>query len=109
MLSEIAELINRGIDDVWKESEKATIFEASVNIYNVTKGNSIDTLKKFLGSFKNEFYTEKGKYSNSFCLHFYSKIRARDAYNFIQETPNQFSNVELVIHKKEVGTQGEIG
>ena len=45
----------------------------------------------------------------SYLVHFYSKIRAKDAMNFIQEQPNQFSNADLVIHRKEIGTLGLIG
>jgi len=83
MCSEIADLINKGIDEVRYESDKATIFEASIHISNVPNGNSIDTLKKFLSSFKNEMYTEKGKSIGTFNIHFYSKIRARDALSFL--------------------------
>jgi len=61
MCSEIADLINKGIEEVRHESDKTTIFEASIYISNVASGNSIDTLKKFLSNFKNEIYTEKGK------------------------------------------------
>ena len=42
----------------------------------------------------------------TFHCHFYSKVRAKDALNYIRETPNQFTNCELVMHKKEIGTLG---
>jgi hypothetical protein len=71
MCSEIADLINKGIDEVRHESDKATIFEASIYISNVPNGNSIDTLKKFLCNFKNEMYTEKGKSLGNYNIHFY--------------------------------------
>lgn len=61
MCSEIADLINKGISEVRFESDKTTIFEASIYISNVPGGHSIDDLKKFLSNFKNEMYTEKGK------------------------------------------------
>lgn len=61
MSSEIADLINKGIEEVRHESDKTTIFEASIYISNVASGYNIDNLKKFLGNFKNEMYTEKGK------------------------------------------------
>ena len=61
MCSEIADLIEKGIEEVRHESSKTTIFEASIYICNVNQGFSIDSLKKFLGGFKNEMYTEKGK------------------------------------------------
>jgi len=35
MCSEVADMISRGIEDVKHESDKATIFEASLYIYNV--------------------------------------------------------------------------
>ena len=79
MCSEIADLIIKGIDEVRHESDKSTIFEASIHISNVPNGNNIDTLKKFMSNFKNEMYTEKGKSFGTFNIHFYSKIRARDA------------------------------
>lgn len=31
-------------------------------------------------------------------------MRAKDALTYIKNTPNQFTNVELILHKKEVGT-----
>ena len=61
MSSEIADLINNGIEEVRHESDKTTIFEASIYISNLASGYNIDNLKKFLGNFKNEMYTEKGK------------------------------------------------
>jgi len=107
MCSEIAELINKGIDEVKQESKMSTIFEASINIYNVPTGSGFDTLKKFLSSFKNEMYTERGSTVGTYHIHFYSKQRAKDALTFIQEQPNQFSNCEMVLHRKEIGTLGE--
>lgn len=38
-------------------------------------------------------------------MHFYSRLRAKDALSYIQNTPNQFSNATLVHHKKEVGVR----
>ena len=92
MCSEIADLINQGIEEVRHESDKTTIFEASIYISNVAAGYNIDTLKKFLFNFKNEMYSEKGKGFGQFSIHFYSKQRARDALSFIQNSPNQFNN-----------------
>jgi hypothetical protein len=31
-------------------------------------------------------------------------MRAKDALTYIKYTPNQFTNVELISHKKEIGT-----
>lgn len=107
MCSEIAEMITKGIYEVKHESKMSTIFEASLNFYNVPIGSSFDTLKKFLSNFKNEMYTESGKNVGTFHVHFYSKLRAKDAMTFIQEQPNQFSNCELVLHRKEIGTLGQ--
>ena len=47
------------------------LFEASLHIYNVPKGTTINDLKNFLNSFKNEMYTEKGKEKDEYYLHFY--------------------------------------
>jgi len=60
MCSEIAGMISKGIEEVKTESDMSSIFEASLNISNVTRGNTIDQLKKFLSNFKSEMYTEKG-------------------------------------------------
>ena len=92
MCSEIAEMIAKGIEEVKTESNMSSIFEASLLISNVTHGNTIDALKKFLVNFKNEMYTEKGTRPSDFKVHFYSWQRAKEAYSFIQYTPNQFSN-----------------
>lgn len=40
----------------------------------------------------------------TYYIHFYKKIRAKDALTYIKNTPNQFTNVELIMHKKEIGT-----
>ena len=88
MCSEIAEMISKGIEEVKTESNLSTIFEASIFISNVTRGNTIDTLKKFLINFKNDIYTEKGLDSSKFKVHFYNWQRAKEAHSFIQYTPN---------------------
>lgn len=31
-------------------------------------------------------------------------MRAKDAITFIKNTPNQFTNVDMIMHKKEIGT-----
>jgi len=83
MCSEIAEMISRGIEEVKDESQMSSIFEASIFISNVVRGNSIDTLKKFLNNFRNEIYTEKGANTSSFKVHFYKMQRAKEALSFI--------------------------
>lgn len=45
LCSEIAELIMKGIDEVKDVSKMSTIFEATINIYNVPTGGSFDRLK----------------------------------------------------------------
>jgi len=71
MCSEVADMINRGIKEVKEEATVTTIFEGTLMIYNVPKGNSIDTLKKFLSHYRSEMYTEKGQTIASFKVHFY--------------------------------------
>lgn len=41
-------------------------------------------------------------------MHFYKRARAKDALTYIRNTPNQFTNVELVVHKKEIGTNPDM-
>jgi len=72
MCSEIAEMISKGIEQVKNESDISSIFEASLYINNVTRGNTIDTLKKFLINFKSDMYTEKGSTASQYQVHFYS-------------------------------------
>ena len=108
MCSEIADLVNKGIEEVKHKSSKTTIFEATISVSNVPLGNSIDSLKKFLVSFKNEMYTEKGK-PGCFAIHFYQKQRARDALAYMQNSPNQFSNCFLTEYRKEIGTLPQPG
>lgn len=83
LVSELIDLIERGIMSANNEDNKSMIFEATLHIYNVTKGTTIDDLKKFLNNFKNEMYAEKGKQSGSFYLHFYKKMRAKDAMVYL--------------------------
>ena len=107
MCSEYAEMIARGIEEVKTESNVSSIFEATININCVPMGNNLDTLKKFLVNFRNEMYTEKGATMSQFKVHFYKWARARDAYSYIQNTPNQFSNCTMTKHLKENETQPE--
>ena len=86
----------------------SSIFEASIFISNVSYGNTIDHLKKFLNNFKNEIYTEKGQSNATFKVHFYKLQRAKEALSFMQFTPSPFSNCQLVKHLQEIGTQGEL-
>lgn len=90
--SEIADMIVKGIEEVKTESNMSSIFEASILISNVTRGNTIDTLKKHLNNFKNEFYTEKGANQSSFSVHFYSWQRGKEAHSYLLYNPSQFSN-----------------
>jgi len=43
----------------------------------------------------------------SYFVHFYRKMRAKDALTFIKNTPNQFTSVDLILHKKEIGTNSD--
>jgi hypothetical protein len=58
-------------------------------------------------NFKNEMYTQKSKQQGEFFIHFYKKMRAKDALTYIRNTPNQFNNVEMIMHKKEIGVISE--
>lgn len=80
------------------------IFEATLKLTNIPKGSTIDDVKKFLTNFRNEMYAERGKQQGEFYLHFYKKMRAKDAQTFMANTPSQFTGFELISHKKEIGT-----
>ena len=61
MISEIVQLIQKGIMSNDHDQNKGMIFEASLYIQNVLKGTSMDELKKYMSAFKNEMYVEKGR------------------------------------------------
>lgn len=104
MCAEIADMIAKGIEEVRQESKMTTIFEGSIFISNVSKAGTISVLKSFLSNFKSDMYLEKGDSLGSFKVHFYSWQRAKEAHSFILNTPNEFSNAQLVHHRKEIGT-----
>lgn len=108
LVSEVMKLIERGIVSANNDDNRDQIFEATLFITGVGKGTSIDDLKKFLSNFRNEMYTQKGKVLGTFYVHFYKRTRARDALTYIKNTPNQFTNLELISHKKEIGLTPEL-
>lgn len=103
LVSEVMSLIERGIMSANNDDNRNQVFEATLHISNVARGASIDDLKKFLSNFRNEMYTQKGKQTGQYYVHFYKKMRAKDALSYIKNTPNSFTNVEMVMHQKEVG------
>ena len=79
-------------------------------ISGIPKGSGIDDIKKFLAAFQNEYYPErKGAASQSqpVYLHFYSLQRAIEAQQTLRTGAHQFGGVELVSHRKEIGTNQE--
>lgn len=88
LVSEVMTLIEKGIMSANNDDNRSQIFEATLYIFNVQKGTTLDDLKKFLMNFKNEMYTQKGKQQGSYYVHFYKKMRAKDALIFIKNTPN---------------------
>ena len=107
LVSEVMALIEKGIMSANNDDNRSQVFEATLFFTSVVKGSCIDDLKKFLNNFRNEMYTQKGKQSGQFYVHFYKKMRAKDALSYIKNTPNQFTNVELTVHKKEIGLNQE--
>jgi len=108
LVSEVIKLVEKGIMSSNHEATRNSIFEASVILTQVPKGSSMDDLKKLLRSFQNEFYPERKLSTHSILLHFYSQMRAKDAITFMHNTPHTFPNVELVCHRKEIGTAGTV-
>ena len=88
MISELMALIEKGIMSANNEDNRDMIFEATIYLSNVQSGTTMDDLKKFLKNFKNEMYAEKGKKLGQFYLHFYKKMRAKDAFTFLKNTPS---------------------
>lgn len=63
MCSEVVVLISKGIMPSNFEENRNLIFEATINVFEIPKGSSVEDIKQLLSSFKNEFYTER--YSNN--------------------------------------------
>lgn len=57
LVSEVMKLIEKGIMSASNEDQRNQIFEATLFITNVSRGTTIDDLKKFLSNFRNEMYT----------------------------------------------------
>lgn len=108
LASEIAALIGKGIISKDHEATRNAIFEASLGIYGIPKGTGLDDIKKLLRPFKDEFYAERkvgaSGSSHPVFLHFYEKTRAKDAQDFLRGAAHHFGEVELISHRKEIGT-----
>ena len=61
LVSEVMALIEKGIMSANNDDNRSQVFEATLYFSNVTKGTTIDDLKKFLTNFRNEMYTQKAK------------------------------------------------
>lgn len=110
LATEVVDLIERGIITGEMHENRKLLFEATLVISNIPKGSTIDDIKKLLRNFENEFYAEKrGSLKNhrNVQLHFYNMVRARDALTFIRNTQHQFNEVEMVTHKKQIGTNSD--
>ena len=57
LVSEVISLIQRGIMSANNDDNRNQIFEATLYIFNVQKGTTMDDLKKFMVNFRNEMYT----------------------------------------------------
>ena len=110
LATEVVDLINKGIMRASSEESRNMIFESTIVISNIPKGSTVDDVKRLLATFQNGFYAERKGQANqarSVLLHFYSKPRAIDALTFLRNTAHQFSEVQLVHHRKEIGTNSE--
>ena len=57
--------------------------------------------------FQNEYYAEKKgptREGHPIYLHFYQKVRAKDALDTLKIAAHTFADIELVSHRKEIGT-----
>ena len=111
MCSEVVVLISKGIMPQTLEENRNLVFEATINVFDIPKGSSVQDIKTHLNSFKNEFYTERKSNNGmqrSAQLHFYSVQRAKDAFTFLRNSAHQFNNNEMVVHKKEIGTNSSL-
>lgn len=113
LASEVIALIDRGLMSSNHEATRNRIFEASLVVSGIPKCTGLDDVKKLLHSFVNEYYPERrgaASQGHPIYLHFYSKLRAKDAQLCLRNTAHQFGDVELVSHRKEIGTnQGLLG
>jgi len=108
-VSEVILLIQKGILSSESSEHRKFMFEATLHIYDINKGNSLEDLKKLLSAYKDEYYVEKGKTLGQLYLHFYSLQRAKDCVTFLRYTPNAFSNVEMIQHTKDEEESKEEG
>lgn len=109
LASEVVALIERGLMSSNHEATRNQIFEASLAITGIPKGSGLDDIKKLLRAFHNEYYPErKGAggpgSSNPAHLHFYSQVRAKEALDSLRCAAHPFGDVELISHRKEIGT-----
>jgi hypothetical protein len=109
MAAEVVVLIKKGIMSSNLEENRNLVFEATINIYDIPKGSTVQDVKSHLKTFQNEFYTERRNnpgQARSAQLHFYTLARAKDAHSFLRNSAHQFNTNELIVHKKEVGVNG---
>lgn len=111
LASEVIELIEKGIMSADPDQSRNSIFEATLTVLNLPRGSSVDDVKKLLKAYQNEYYAERRgvpPQARSVLLHFYSGVRAKDAFLFMKNTPHDFHECELVSHRKQVGTNSEL-
>jgi len=106
LASEVVSLIEKGLMSADHEATKSEIFEATMVVSGIPKGSSLDDIKKLLTAFANEYYPErKGPSSQGHpvYLHFYKKVRAKEALEVLRTAAHTFGNVEVISHRKEIG------
>jgi len=59
LVSDVMELIVKGLLSKDSEAARNSIFEATISILNLPKGSSVDDVKKLMTPFQNEFYAER--------------------------------------------------
>ena len=100
LLSDVVKLIQRGILGEPGEQKKM-LFEATLHVYDVPRGCTLDDLRRSIVGFQSEVYAEKAANKpGSFYLHFYNFYRAKECYKKLKYTPGQFTAVDLISHKK---------
>jgi hypothetical protein len=110
LASEVAALISRGLVSADHEATRNALFEASLVVFGIPKGSGLDEIKKLLQPFKSEYYAERkgpASHGHPAYLHFYKKQRAKEAIDFLRGAAHHYGGVELVSHRKEVGTNSD--
>jgi len=98
LLSQMAKMEKEGT--IKPVEEQPLPFEATIYVYGISKGESINDLKALLGKYIYKYYVEK-KGNYGYYLHFYEKKQAEGAYEVLKAGNHTFKNFKLIRNDQE--------